>query len=554
MPSIGESKQGFIITIVILSLLVVALGVTTYLGYSGQTALAETVKKAATDTNTMKASRDWERFKALALLAFSGYASKDEYSDLSGAYVDYDAKKLGKDEKDRNEFAANLEKLQNPTTGLGWNNAARKPEATFLDQVKKLGDEVGHLTAQLEAARKDFAAKVEEERGLRKTAENDKAVLVGRLAETEAKLASLVNTKSTGFTELTEMVAERDKEIVGLKKEGRSKADEDQRRIAQLTHQVGDQQKVNDKLRDQITPVDQIKLDQPRGKVTSVTSGFVYINLGSADSVKPGLTFSVFGVGTDGKAEGERKGGIEVVSVLDTHLSMCRVLEVADPGRYPILTADQIFNPSWSPGLRQHVAITGLVDLTGDGRDNTLQFVRDLERQGVIVDAYLDLRDVTIKGRGVTGQTSYLVLGEMPQFNVGESLGAGANAERKKEIATRMSELQTDANRLGVQIVPARRFLTMIGYRMPRSVTPADYDSTRPAVLTDESGTPTGKEGAREGKTDLREPASRDQGDMEGKDADKEPAKGKPKGKPTGKKASVKPKDEDKDKGDDDKP
>ena len=47
--------------------------------------------------------------------------------------------------------------------------------------------------------------------------------------------------------------------------------------------------------------------------------------------------------------------------------------------------------------MREHVAIIGLIDLMGDGKDNTAELVRNLTRQGIIVDAYLDLKDKTLK-------------------------------------------------------------------------------------------------------------------------------------------------------------
>jgi RNA polymerase sigma factor (sigma-70 family) len=74
-----------------------------------------------------------------------------------------------------------------------------------------------------------------------------------------------------------------------------------------------------------------------------------YINLGSADRVTPGLTFSVHGVGRDGRPLPAVKGTVEVFKVLGEHLSQARVTSVAGPGRDPIIQGDLLFNPSWHP-------------------------------------------------------------------------------------------------------------------------------------------------------------------------------------------------------------
>lgn len=561
MPPVGETKQGFIITIVILSLLVVTLGVTTYLGYSGQTALAEKVRDQETKTKAMTGSRDWEQFKALQLLAYSGYARPADYTAAAAGHDKFKANQLGGQEQDKAYFSEILAKLDDPKNGLGWDQQNHRPLTTYEDERKRFNAENAGLQAKLEAAKKDYLAKLDELRGLLKTNEEQKAVLTSRLTETEARLAALVNSKAKEFNDAMEMLADRDQQIVALKKEGRARADDDQKKITDLEKQTKDMRRATEKLREQIAPTDLIKLDEPRGRVASVRRGFVYINLGSADNVKPQLTFSVFGVGTDGKAQGERKGGLEVVSVLESHLSVCRVIDIADPGANPILTGDLIFNPAWTPGLRQHIALAGLIDLTGDGRDSTEQFINDLKRQGIVVDGYIDVRDGSVTG-GVTGQTNYLVVGDIPKFSAAAQMmksfsGAGKQdpATIKKDIAEHMTEFQTEANRLGVQIVPVRRFLTMIGYRVPRVPVEANYDDRLQNKPTEEV---EAQQGPREGKTDLREPASRDKEEMEGKDDGKNPfdaTNKRPAATPKAKKAKPKPADEkDKDKGDDDKP
>src|SRR5262249_19422845 len=154
--------------------------------------------------------------------------------------------------------------------------------------------------------------------------------------------------------------------------------------------------------------------DQPKGMIHSIDRAgeMPFINLGSADNARPGLTFSVYGinaegkpishevtdrqgkpaVGTDAKPLREGKATVEVVSVLSDHVSQARITSWRDRERDPVLKGDLLFNPAWSPNMRQHVAIAGTVDLTGEGHDDLQELIRTLERQNVIVDAYLDTK------------------------------------------------------------------------------------------------------------------------------------------------------------------
>jgi len=69
--------------------------------------------------------------------------------------------------------------------------------------------------------------------------------------------------------------------------------------------------------------------DTPKGAIVRVGQDRerVYINLGSADNVKPGLSFSVLPAGSTGRAgaAAARKGAVEVIAVLEPHLSVAKV-------------------------------------------------------------------------------------------------------------------------------------------------------------------------------------------------------------------------------------
>ena len=129
------------------------------------------------------------------------------------------------------------------------------------------------------------------------------------------------------------------------------------------------------------------------------------------------------------------------------------------------------------------------------------------------MDAWLDLKDVTIKGRGMSLQTNYLVVGQPPEFEGNTPLVEGVpSIDRKRDILIKMGEMQSQAAKLGISIVPARRYMALIGYRLPRTTVAPDY-SGRPYQSSAARGEP------------------------------KEPAKGEPSKKPPKDKAMEAPKE-----------
>jgi hypothetical protein len=273
-----------------------------------------------------------------------------------------------------------------------------------------------------------------------------------------------------------------------------------------------------------------LKYDTPKGQIVRLDpkGEVAWINLGSADNLRASqsITFSVFGASTGGKIGGERKGAIEVVSIEGPHLAQAKIIEVTDPGRDPIVNGDLLINPAWSPTNRTHVAIAGLIDMTGEGRDQIDEFMRTLRRENIVVDAYLDLRDLQIKGEGLNLKTDYLIVGEAPNLvERYETIAKAARAvsedkdepkaedprmARKRDIEAKMTDLQHKATELGVTVVPLRRFAVLTGYRLPKGVGVgggAGYDFIRPSeTLAPAEKQPAKANGkAKEGKKEKDE-------------------------------------------------
>jgi hypothetical protein len=194
------------------------------------------------------------------------------------------------------------------------------------------------------------------------------------------------------------------------------------------------------------------------------------------------LTFSVFGVTPDGRVDNTNKATIEVVNVVDAHLSQVRVtgqraqrlsgsVAVMSPteivsGRdkvlVPVIRNDVVYNAAWHPAIKRHVAVAGIIDLNGDPRNAMMDFIRLLEKQNMVVDSYIDLRSLEIRGK-VTVQTDYLIIGSGSDVLA----DGGTKPDDQKKLNDKIEEMGKLARHNGVEVVNVKRFLDLVGYRLP---------------------------------------------------------------------------------------
>lgn len=188
------------------------------------------------------------------------------------------------------------------------------------------------------------------------------------------------------------------------------------------------------------------------GQVTWVNqaSNTVWIDLGSADALRQQVTFSVYDTEETDAGKAEKKGSVEVVRVLGEQMAECRVLD--DDPRNPILPGDYIYSVAWHQGQPQHFALTGLIDLDGDGRSD-LGLAKDLIKlNGGIVDAAPNPETGELEGE-MTVDTRYLVYGERSE---------GGNSETLRKV---WDDMHDQANALGVELISITDFINQMGYR-----------------------------------------------------------------------------------------
>jgi hypothetical protein len=462
----GDSKQGLIIALVISILFVISLGVTTYFGYSEQDKLDKAAKEAKRNEDTFKAERDYYKAQAMLYRSYMGMAEGMDGADTLGTLKgQLDSGSLGKSSKDSADVTKTLKALE---AKYGWNG--NQPKETLEDTINTLRTQYENLANKNKKTEADLTkAKLE----LQKSQED---LAIAR-KEFEDNLKKLTDNFKQDFTKSDEQfkVFRSNFETLSQQRE-KEKNDADQAKkgleatIAKLNREKEDLRKLVQRKDNELAAMQAKNPETPASmrtdwKITYMDNRGVnaYINLGSADRVKPPLTFTIHGVGADGRPKPQTKGTLEVTKVLGDHLSQARITAERDRNRDPIIVNDVIYNASWNPNIKKHVAIAGIIDLTGDGRDSLDEFKRNLERQNIVVDAWVDPRDGKIHGE-LTYQTDYLILGGVPDRSI-----AGGADESEKLVLEGRKQIQEQAKKYGVPVKSLLSYLEMIGYRLPHS-------------------------------------------------------------------------------------
>lgn len=474
----GESNQGLVVALVFFILATIALGVTTYLGYSTQQDdLQKRHDQFKTEAANRKAEADWYRFQALTYRGMLGEAKDHDQLDLlRRSYVsgagELGKGTLGRGVADLDEATAVISKLENP-----------KGDRKFVynDTTKQYGNNFAELIKQKTREIKDVVDRntelTTEKDNLLTTVKQKDDQLDKQKKDFDAALAKLgmdnkMNTEKRD-TAREELIAEVDRLTKANAALLTAAADKEKKLTTDLKRALDT---LNDQKRMLLDANDQLLALKSRGsetapralrtdwKIATIQGNLPYINLGSADNVKAQLTFNIHGVGPDGQPLPKPKGSLEVVNVIGPHLSQARITSVADANRDPVLVGDVLNNSTWNPYQKRHVAIAGYIDLYGDKRENLAELRRTLERQNVIVDAYLDLKDFSMQG-AMTLQTDYLILGVGPEqlpFSVVERDGFG------KKLSKGIEDAQAEAKKYGIPTIGLYKYLESIGYKMPR--------------------------------------------------------------------------------------
>ena len=286
-----------------------------------------------------------------------------------------------------------------------------------------------------------------------------------------------------------EVVADKEREISEL----RDVASEQRDRIAELQEAL----EKNDKLMVQKAALhrstvrrlnrslqkrDSHRFERSDGKITMVDDSgrLVWVDLGSADRLRPGIRFSVFDKSATqvGGSRKGLKGVVEVSRVTGPHRAQARVIE--RDRLNPLLGGDLVYSPIWSVGHAERFALIGLVDLNDDGRSDIEGLRRYVQESGSKVTVWVD-DSGNRNGGAVDMSVKYLVVGETP---APDSARNDLQRVAYNRLIGHLTEMREEAYDHGVRVIRLNDFLAYIGYTKGLgtgvSVTTEPRPATRP--------------------------------------------------------------------------
>ncbi len=503
-----ESSPALIIALVFMVLLGLVLGVLLYLE-KDKTAQAQTKEKQADEK--YKALdvevRDYLRGYYMAKLRSyldPNSVTAEEYEKIKEMESKYQGRTVPLTEW----FAALKDKMEgnpnNPANRFGLlgpvDPNTGKPRDNVPNKITTLTTQLTNEIGLKDKTRKELQATQDDYKKYRDewNATVQATAVKKAQDESQKQAEQALALKDATIQELKQKIADVSKEVdLMLNKANEGVAAERKRLRENYEKQVSELTADFKRQRDLLEQSKIIHLDQPRGLISRVERGeMVHINVGSDERVMPGLTFSVYAKGPGGKPESDPKGKIEVVSVLGPKQSLARITQmylsdairsqyvdptrvdpwVKDPrefyrARTSVLAGDLIYNPAWDPTRRVRVALAGVFDLDGDGDNDIDTFRRMLRDMNAEVVAYIDDKAGEPKLVGALDyKTDFLILGGMPE-TAGEKVVDTRRQLAGGQMILLAGQLQDEATKKGVEIMPLSRFLTRMGYSSIRVAT-----------------------------------------------------------------------------------
>ncbi|WP_153555694.1 hypothetical protein [Roseimaritima sediminicola] len=327
--------------------------------------------------------------------------------------------------------------------------------------------DIGALGPNLDPANRNYPAIPEfminslRDRNVQNTQLNDERKRIDEQAKQDVTIAekaaadAKANTKKMEDT-LNERIAEFDKAREAMKLKNAEIADsltnlerqltqarqQAQQEIASLRQDITAKNQLIDVQKRRINELQQTQFEVAQGEVTSVLNKLIQINLGSADSLRRGVVFSVIDADATRVTDAEPKAKIEVIAIRSDHLSICRVIE-APALSDPIIPGDKIYSPFWAPGRTVKIALAGEIDIDNDGRGDTETL------RGMIMAAGGQVVDE------LDSEVRFLVVGETPEVEDGEDPQA-------RQRVSNLGAIRSEARELGVTEIPVWKLMNYI--------------------------------------------------------------------------------------------
>lgn len=191
------------------------------------------------------------------------------------------------------------------------------------------------------------------------------------------------------------------------------------------------------------------QFETAQGEVRAARGQVITINLGSADGLRPNITFGVIDQDDARLQDAVVKANIQVTRILDAHLAQATIISQPDI-RSPIIPGDKIYSPFWAPGRTVKIALVGDIDIDNDGRPDNEQIKGQIAAAGAEVVS--EISNNGVETGELDSSVRFMVTGKAPSISA-----TGSDFEQDQnnaELVRLYGDAKERAGELGITIIP----------------------------------------------------------------------------------------------------
>ncbi len=484
----ARENQGYLIGIIILSLLTVILAICTFLGFSANAENRQQRTAMESEKSGLQKRVDAQNSYINVMKRFIGIeGSAAEIPDLVNSVKSRDAA-IGED----------LDKTQ-----AAFDGAMRKFLSTEQNKDLNLINLVSDIELNLSDSHKSITAannrvsKLLDEQKAKDTA-HEQQILAKEA--TIGELQSQLDAEKKRNQEAEQQLLTEFERAKTAHTQAMTRLDDSQKALQEKVNDFNNLKAETDKtifaLREEIRRLTKINNDVADGRITDVSrhTDLVYIDLGSADGLKVRQRFAVYDRTETIFQKYLGKAFIEVTEIQGPHRAAARIIpqpaveDVIDlinlderngqissdeasnlrvqvlnkrNNPNPVLSFDYILSDVWDPGYAVSVALAGHIDVDGDGISDLPVVQSRIEQNGGRIVAMHDLEG------NITGQiepnTRFIVIGDEP---------------RNEAAMKAYTQLVEDAKKNQVQQLSLRELFFALGFQGEAKVERVDTGGT----------------------------------------------------------------------------
>jgi hypothetical protein len=464
----ARENQGYLVAVIILVILVLCLGLSTFLADAGRRQSAESLKttndKLAANESVLESYRAKSNVLEALVGDFGPSVAEVEAEiqtikqtsakpSLSADSQEIIKGILEKVEEINEVYKKDMSGSAEVAGGaVGESQTWRSRIQTLSTLVAKKNNDNKTTVERLKNDEKEAAQKIKAAQDLlaltRKTMEDlntqlkdEKQRSLEKENQLKGELAEAIKDSENVNSDYKDYRAKKDSEISSIKND-----------LAEVTSE-------NEKMKIKINGYEREVFDRPDGQIVKVASRLqsVFINIGSEDGLPQNETFSIYDQDVINFDKGKHKAKIEVTRIYP-YRAEARITE-EDPTN-PILSGDHVLTATWDPGNKVKFAVAGAFNLDGDIYDDREKLIKMIERNGGEVVATHD-SEGTITGK-IDASVRYIVVGTPP--TLAEDAGAGL-MRNSSAIVAAMRALEAEAKKNTVEPIDLPKLLNRMGVR-----------------------------------------------------------------------------------------